>query len=306
MEVFIWTGCLVVLGFCLFGFLKRKLILGQLQGLRQLQILLARGIFPRIWFNIFGSLKIASLFLLALFFPTGQAQIFDPVFPTELEASMSLSCICWHLQQPNPHHYQTNENPSQPKAEKARSWSLLYYLTCRVINTPVKYADMSLLLPRSKVQLRDSWLFLSINAGHFVSHQCEPWKPGNSLITKFMTYTISYCLFLSNNLKTVRRGHPVNGFHKKHPPAAQGAYSICEQKGSCKSPERKVWEVNNIFCQTLFPFWLWSGLHSQSDMKTRCNTDSSASWKSWLKGLSCFFWQLSQSRRKTNSKILEF
>lgn len=109
----------------------------------------------------------------------------------------------------------------------------------------------NMLLPHSKVKLRDSWLFLS---DHFVSHQLEPWKPGNSFIIKYMTYTLSYCLFLSNNLKTVRRAHPVNGFHMKHPPAVQGAYSICEQKSSYKSPERKVWEVNIIFCQTLFPF----------------------------------------------------
>lgn len=165
--------------FWVFGVFLRKLILGQLQGLRQLQILLARGIFPRIWFNIFGNLKIASLFLLALFFPTQQAQIFDPVFPTEPEARVSLSCICWHLQQPHLHDYQTNENSSQPYAGKDRSCSLLYHLTCRVINTPMKYADnMGLLLPHSKAKLRDSWLFLSSNAGHFVSHQLEPWKPG--------------------------------------------------------------------------------------------------------------------------------
>lgn len=40
----------------------------------------------------------------------------------------------------------------------------------------------------------------------------------------------------------------------KHPPVAQGAYSICEQKGSYKSLERKVWEVNNIFCSDITPF----------------------------------------------------
>lgn len=60
--------------------------------------MLARGIFPRILricFNIFGNLKIASLSLLALFFPTEQALIFDPAFPVEPEVNTSLSFICW-------------------------------------------------------------------------------------------------------------------------------------------------------------------------------------------------------------------
>lgn len=106
---------------------------------------------------------------------------------------------------------------------KRADLDLLYHLTCRVINTPMKYTDnMGLLLPHSEVKVRDSWLFLSSNAGHFVPHQLEPWKPGNSFIIKFVTYTIGYCLFLSNNLKQSEEVTPVNGFHMKHPPAAQG------------------------------------------------------------------------------------
>lgn len=203
-------------------------------------------------------------------------------------------------------HTTTNENPSQPYAEKARSWSFLYHLTCRVINTPVKYADnMGLLLPHSTVKLRDSWLFLSSNAAQFLSHQVEPWKPGNSLFIKFMTYTMSYYLFLSNNPKTVRGGHPVNGFHMKHPPAAQAAYSICEQKGSYESPEREAWEVISIFCQTLFPFLLGLGF-THNDIWKPDLTCTLLLQKLMTKRafLSFFFWQFSQSRRKTNSKIL--
>lgn len=49
----------------------------------------------------------------------------------------------------------------------------------------------------------------------------------------------------------------------QHPPEAQGAYSICEQKGSYKSPERKVWEVNSIFYQTLLTFFSLGFSHNQ-------------------------------------------
>lgn len=181
--------------------------------------MLARGIFPRILricFNIFGNLKIASLSLLDLSFPTRQALIFDPVFPAEPEANTNLSYICWHLQQPHPYHYQPNKNISQPhvavNAEKGRSWSLLHHLTSsiamkctclnmsNVVSIPLKHADNTvLLLPHPKVKLRDSWLVLSSTTGHFVSHQFESWKPGNSFIIKFVSHTTS--LFLSSNLK---------------------------------------------------------------------------------------------------------
>lgn len=145
-------GFWLFLCFFVWFFFLRKLILGQLQGLRQLQILLTRGILPRIWFNIFGNLKIASLFLLALFFPTQQAQSFDPVFPTELETSVSLSAgICNSLIHTINRQTRIPPNPMLRRADL----DLLYHLTCRVMSTPMKYADnMHLLLPHSKVKVR--------------------------------------------------------------------------------------------------------------------------------------------------------
>lgn len=210
--------------------------------------MLARGIFPRILrlcFNIFGNLKIASLSLLALSFPTQQAPIFDPVFPEELEANTSLCCICWHLQQPHPYHYQPNKKTSQPyvalNAEKARSWSLLHHHTSRVISTPMKYADNTvLLLLHPKVKPRYSWLVFSSTTGHFVPHRFESWKPGNSFVIESVSHTKSHCLFLSSNLKQSEELTLVNGFHIEHPPATQAACSIWEQKHSYRCPERKV------------------------------------------------------------------
>lgn len=73
----------------------------------------------------------------------------------------------------------------------------------------MKYADNTvLLLPHPKVKPRDSWLVFSSATGHFVPHQFESWKPGNSFVIKSVSHTKSHCLFLSKQSQTVRRAHP--------------------------------------------------------------------------------------------------
>lgn len=92
----------------------------------------------RICFNISRNLKIASLPLLVLSFPTHQALISDPVVPVELEANANLSLILCYPRQPHPHHHlpsHSSQPPAAARAGEARSWPLLHHQLTDICQT---------------------------------------------------------------------------------------------------------------------------------------------------------------------------